>query len=84
MLFFDPYNRLDPHQHIHGKIKEINPAEWNYWREMVENTLQLAGVEIQTNGAQELFTADERQFKLEPEYFKLIVPRGGLKGYESH
>jgi hypothetical protein len=46
--------------------------------------LHLAGIEIQANGAQELFTADERQFKLEPEYFKLIVPKGGLKGYESH
>ncbi|OGB67426.1 MAG: hypothetical protein A2Y94_10370, partial [Caldithrix sp. RBG_13_44_9] len=84
MLFFDPYNRLNPHQYIHGRIKEISSAEWDYWRDLVKNTMQLAGVEIQTNGAQELFTADERQFKLEPENFKLIVPRGGLKGYESH
>jgi hypothetical protein len=84
MLFFDPYNRLNPHQFIHGKIKEINPAEWEYWRVLVKNTLQLAGIKILMSDNHEMFTADERQFKLEPEYFKLIVPRGGLKGYESH
>jgi len=84
MLFFDPYDRLDPHQYAHGKVAEIEPAEWPYWQERVESTLRLAGVEIRRRDGRSIFVADGKEFAITPENFKLIVARGGLRGYESH
>jgi hypothetical protein len=50
----------------------------------VETTLRLAGVEIMEKDDSTGFVADGKEFKIEPENFKLLVPKGGLKGYESH
>lgn len=84
MLFFDPYDRLDPHQYAHGKLKDIAAQEWDYWKKMVVDTLELSGVKIKKNNGKDIFVADGRSFALSPENFKLLVPKGGLKGYESH
>jgi glutamate synthase domain-containing protein 2/FAD/FMN-containing dehydrogenase/glutamate synthase domain-containing protein 3/ferredoxin/glutamate synthase domain-containing protein 1 len=84
MLFFDPYDRLDPHQYAHGKVAEIEPAEWPTWQERVESTLRLAGVEIRSQDGRSVFVADGKEFAITPENFKLIVAKGGLRGYESH
>ncbi len=84
MLFFDPYQRMDSHQYTHGRINEITPDGWKYWQNMVKQTLEMAGIVIQKVGDQEVFTAEGKEFQLQPQNFKLIVPRGGLKGYESH
>ncbi len=84
MLFFDPYDRLDQHQYAHGKLKKIAAEDWNYWKRMVVDTLRLSGVEIKKNNGKEIFVADGKSFALSPENFKLLVPKGGLKGYESH
>ncbi|NUQ40251.1 MAG: FAD-binding protein [Calditrichaceae bacterium] len=84
MLFFDPENRLDPHQYTHGKFVELTADNWPYWKERVESTLRLAGVEIWGQNGSAAFIADGKEFKIAPENFRLIIPRGGLKGYESH
>ena len=84
MLFFDPYNRLDPHQYTHGKLKAIQPEEWSRWKEMIITTLREAGIFIENENGNEVFEADGKRFALVPDYFKLIVPKGELKGYESH
>ncbi len=84
MLFFDPYDRLEPQQYVQGKLQEITAGEWPYWQNKVEETLRLAGVEIITQDGTPSFEADSKQFQISPQNFKLIVPKGGLKGYESH
>jgi hypothetical protein len=84
MLFFDPNNRLDPHQYTHGKIAELTAENWPALKKMVVDTLNLAGIEITRKNGVEKFTADDKQFTIEPQNFKLLVPKGGLKGYESH
>ncbi len=84
MLFFDPNHRLDSVQYTHGKLQEISIEDWPYWREMIEKTLKYAGVSIQQKKGINSFLADGKIFKIEPKNFKLIIPKGGLKGYESH
>ncbi len=84
MLFFDPDDRLDPHQYSHAKFQELDQESWSYWKERVEETLRLAGVELWENDGQLHFHADEEDFALIPENFRLLIPKGGLKGYESH
>jgi hypothetical protein len=84
MLFFDPENHLDPHQYTHGKFAELSSENWPCWKERVETTLRLAGVDILGQDGSTDFVADGKKFKIAPENFKLIVPKGGLKGYESH
>ncbi len=83
-LFFDPHDRLDPHQYSHAKFAEITLEMWEYWQERVTETLALAGVEIHKKGNQKAFYADEKEYILTPENFRLLIPKGGLKGYESH
>ncbi|MFC2088557.1 glutamate synthase-related protein, partial [Calditrichota bacterium] len=84
MLFFDPNNKLDPHQYVHGKINEINDDEWNYWEKMIEDTFELAGVNLKNGGRYKNFIIDGKSYNISQENFKLIVAKGGLKGYESH
>ncbi len=83
-LFFDPYNRLDEHQYAHGKRQEIDAESWPQWAEMVEETLRQGGVPVEDKNGVKVFRADGKMFAIEPLNFKLLVPKGGLKGYESH
>ncbi len=84
MLFFDPYKRLDPHQYTHGKVEAISTEEWPRWKQMVLTTLREAGVPVEIDQGTEVFEADGKRFAITPEQFTLIVPKGELKGYESH
>jgi hypothetical protein len=67
-----------------GKVAEIEPAEWPTWQERIENTVRLAGVEIGSRDGRSVFVADGKKFTITPQNFKLIVAKGGLRGYESH
>ncbi len=84
MLFFDPYNRLDPHQYAHGKLENLSQRDWQPWKQMVFDTLQMAGIEVYEEAGESSFQADGKAFSITPQNFKLVVPKGGLKGYESH
>ncbi len=83
-LFFDPHYRLDPHQYTHAKQVEISDGEWLYWQERVIETLTLAGVEIFDKNGVPAFEAEDQCYTITPENFRLLVPKGGQKGYESH
>jgi hypothetical protein len=84
MLFFDPNNRLEPSQFTHGRLEKIEEQDWSRWEKMVVDTLNLAGVKIVEDSNIKCFYADEKKYKIIPDQFKLIKPKGGLKGYESH
>ncbi|GAB4367906.1 MAG: hypothetical protein Kow0042_08790 [Calditrichia bacterium] len=84
MLFFDPLNRLDPHQYVHGKLQEIQETDWPGWLQMITKTFKLAGINIRQQNGESLIYADGKTYSINPANFKLVVPKGGLKGYESH
>ena len=84
MLFFDPNDSLDTHQYVHGKVEELTPELWAYWEARVEKTLNLAGITINEGVQGKTFAASGREYQIRPDNFKLIVPKGGQKGYESH
>jgi hypothetical protein len=83
-LFFDPENRLIEAQYIHGKVKKLNNQEWGYFDKKIHETFQLANVQILNKDGAEFVEVNGKQIEYRSENFKLIVPRGGLKGYESH
>ena len=82
MLFFDPYRRLDVNQYTQGAVQEI--VDWSYWKTMVVDTLKTAGVMLEGEDEKLSFVVDEKSFDIKPENFQLIIPKGGLKGYECH
>ncbi|MGH1365119.1 MAG: glutamate synthase-related protein [Calditrichia bacterium] len=84
MLFFNPKDSLHENQYTHGKIEEISDEDWGYWKDTVESTLETAGVSLTKKGEVTSFVADETEFEIDRKNFTLIIPKGGLKGYESH
>jgi hypothetical protein len=84
MVFFDPENRLIEAQYVHGKIKQFSNDEWHYFTEKIKETFRLSNIPVQKEGNMEYIIVEDKHIELKPENFKLIVPRGGLKGYESH
>ena len=50
----------------------------------MESTPALAGIDPQEENSSRFFIAGYKKFQIVPENFKLIVTRGGLKGYEFH
>ncbi len=83
-FFFDPKNRLEPFQHAHGILKEMNLPEWEKGLAKFKEILQLSNVAVMMEDGKEFIEVDGQQVQLSQENFKLIAPRGGLKGYESH
>jgi hypothetical protein len=83
-LFFDPENRLIDAQYIHGKVNELTEQEWDYFDKRIRETFQLANVQIFDKDGVEFVEVNGKQIEYSSENFKLIVPKGGLKGYESH
>ena len=83
-LFFDPHDRLDPVQYTHGKVVEISAGDWEIWKKRIVESFSMSGVEIIQDDVNAHFVADGQEFTIEPKYFKLITPKGGLRGYESH
>jgi len=83
-LFFDPLKKLDTAQYVQGKEEEINSSEWVYWQERVLELLKLAGVSTNKTGGSYILSIKKESYSITPANFTLIVPKGGLKGYESH
>ena len=84
MLFFDPEDRLHPAQHTQGRVQVIADDAWSAWRERLEALLEFGGVPVRRDDGRTSLTLDGRTVELTPGVCKLLVPRGGLKGYESH
>ncbi|HRX51425.1 MAG TPA: glutamate synthase-related protein [Candidatus Krumholzibacteria bacterium] len=84
LLFLDPERRLHPAQHTAAKEQAMDPAEWPEWRGKLEALLEFGGVRIDRSGADPVIEVDGKPVPLNPETCRLLVPTGGLKGYESH
>jgi len=83
-LFFDPGNRLLEAQYVHGKIKEFEDDEWNYFIKRIKETFELANIPIIKENGVEYIEVEGNKIELNRSAFKLIIPKGGLKGYDSH
>ena len=83
-FFFDPQNRLEPFQYAHGLLKEMNGEEWQKGLAAFKEILRLTNVPTVMKEEKEFLEVEGRLVELARGNFKLIVPRGGLKGYESH
>jgi glutamate synthase domain-containing protein 3 len=84
LFFFDPRNRLEPVQYAHGILKEMSHQDWERGLAKFKEILQLSNVAVAMKDGKEFIEVDGAQVELSQKNFKLIVPRGGLKGYESH
>lgn len=83
-VFFDPENRLIEPQYVHGEIQPFENQQWEYFLNRIKETFELANIPVhQENGTPFIYVEDKR-VDLIPDAFKLIVPKGGLKGYDSH
>ncbi len=83
-FFFDPKNRLESFQYAHGILKEMNQHDWAKSLAKFKEILQLSNVPVMIKDGKEFIEVDELEVELSLQNFKLIAPRGGLKGYESH
>jgi len=83
-VFFDPLNALHEAQYTHGLIRPFEVAEWDYYLTRIKEMFSLANIPVYEKELSEFILVEGDMYPLSPESFKLIVPRGGLKGYESH
>jgi hypothetical protein len=82
--FFDPDARLVEAQYTHGKLQNWDSEEWTRNVNMIKETFRLSNIPIFSENGSEYLIIEDRKIELKPDSFKLITPRGGLKGYESH
>jgi glutamate synthase domain-containing protein 3 len=84
-VLFDPEKRLHKNQFTHGKETEFfDDTEWIYYLENIKNTFRMANIDIYKKNGSEFINVDGKMIELVKNNFRKIVPRGGLKGYESH
>ncbi|MGH7494466.1 MAG: glutamate synthase-related protein, partial [bacterium] len=83
-FFFDHKNRLEPFQYAHGILIEMSRSDWEKGLATFKKILELSRVPVIVEAGKEFVEVDGGPVELSPAHFKLIVPRGGLKGYESH
>lgn len=83
-VFFDPENRLLEPQYVHGIRKEFEESEWQYFFTKIKETFALANIPIIEENNSHFIYVESKKIQLTPSAFKLIVPKGGLKGYDSH
>ncbi|MBN2008964.1 FAD-binding protein [candidate division KSB1 bacterium] len=84
-VFFDPEDRLVAAQYVHGHVSSFTDAEWAKYEQKFKALLLQSNIQtiINENG-QESIWVDGKQVSIGKAQFKLIIPKGGLKGYESH
>ena len=83
-VFFDPENRLLEAQFTHGKIEAFSEGEWLYFEQKIRELFQLSNIPLYKKNSGEYINVDGKMVEFNRDVFKLIVPKGGLKGYESH
>ncbi|KAA3614970.1 MAG: FAD-binding protein [Calditrichaeota bacterium] len=83
-VFFDPENRLLEAQYTHGKIEEFSDEEWAYFEEKIREVFELSNIPVYKKNSGEYINVDGKMVEFSRDVFKLIIPKGGLKGYESH
>ncbi|RMH66172.1 MAG: hypothetical protein D6677_00850, partial [Calditrichaeota bacterium] len=83
-LFFDPEKRLRPVQFTHGREKEIDAADWAFYEPRLRRFFQKAHIALYQKDNREFLNVSGKMIPFVPESFRLIVPSGELKGYDSH
>jgi len=83
-VFFDPEKRLHEAQYTHGIEKPFDIGQWEYYLENIRNVFKMANIAVYEKNGSEYINVDGKMVELAPVNFRKIVPRGGLKGYESH
>jgi len=83
-VFFDPENRLLETQYTHGKIETFTDEEWVYFEQKIREVFELSNIPIYKKNSGEYINVEGKMIEFNCDVFKLIVPKGGLKGYESH
>ncbi|OQX94430.1 hypothetical protein B6I21_09450 [candidate division KSB1 bacterium 4572_119] len=83
-LFFDPEDKLVEAQYIHGIMESISDEKWEYFDREIRETFALSNIKIYEDKESEYIIVNGARVNFSRDNFKLIVPRGGLKGYESH
>jgi len=83
-VFFDPENRLVEAQYVHGVLKNFSDEEWHYFSGKIKETFELANIAVYSENGSEYIWIEDKKAKIVPENFTLVVPKGGLRGYESH
>jgi len=83
-VFFDPENRLVEAQYVHGVLKNFSDEEWGYFCGKIRESFELAGISLNSENGNEHIFVEGKKVEIVPENFKLVVPKGGLKGYEGH
>ncbi|MFX0140712.1 MAG: hypothetical protein ACFFDN_44145, partial [Candidatus Hodarchaeota archaeon] len=83
-VFFDPENRLVEAQYVHGVLKDFSDEEWRYFGGRIKGSFELANIPVHSENGAEYILIEDKKVMIVPENFKLIVPKGGFKGYEGH
>ena len=83
-VFFDPEDRLIHAQYNHGKLIPFTDEQWQIFDKKIRETFSLSNIQLIKQGGAEFLELNGKEIEYCKENFKLIVPRGGLKGYESH
>jgi len=83
-VFFDPEKRLHPAQFTHGKEAAFENGEWQYYLDNIRRLFRTAGISIYKKNGSEFINVNGKMMELIPDNFRRIIPKGGLKGYESH
>jgi len=83
-VFFDPEKRLHEAQYTHGKISDFQNGEWDYYLKNIKELFSLSNIAIYRKNGSEYINVEGKMIELSRKNFVKIVPKGGLKGYESH
>lgn len=83
-VFFDPKDRLDPVQYVHGKVQIFDDAQWKQFESFFREMFALSNIPVYRKNGSEYINVDGKMVEFNRSVFKQIVPKGGLKGYESH
>ena len=83
-LFFDPENRLLEAQYTHGKHKQIDDDDWAFYEPRLLEMFERCHIPVYQKDDERYLNVNGKMVIFAPQSFKLIIPKGGLKGYESH
>ena len=76
--------RLQEAQFTHGKEENFTDAEWDYYLRNMKEMFKMINISVYKKNGSEFINVDGKMLELAPVNFRKIIPKGGLKGYESH
>ena len=58
--------------------------DWQCFCGKIKESFELANITLYSENGARYISIEDKKVNITPENFKLIVLKGGLKGYESH